>query len=353
MMTQFFSTKELSEFCAVGETTVKRWSNMGLIRHHKTVGGHRKFKLEDVLEFISKNNITVPAEKLERLTIEKKYAESLDLNSEILLVRGDLDGLTAKLLEHLLAFRKNETDALLSKAVDQGIPIAALFDKLIAPVMHRVGELWNEKKLGAGEEHIITNILTESILRIKARNEADVGLAPKTDEAFTNRTTDRPTDDVMSSDKFLSLYEKQTSVICTCPESEYHQVGLLGVSLVCQSLGFKVNYVGAAVPFKDLEHVVMETHPALVCMSFTIAKLSPATYRRYELFRKFLKKRDVRFVIGGQFLRETKSHQLSADFRAKSCSELEQYLKENFEVGKAQQNERFAAINNVNVAYAS
>ncbi len=347
MMTQFFSTKELSEFCAVGETTVKRWSNMGLIRHHKTVGGHRKFKLEDVLEFISKNNITVPAEKLERLTTEKKYAESLDLNSEILLVRGDLDGLGAKLLEHLLAFRKNETDALLSKAVDQGIPIAVIFDKLIAPVMHRVGELWSEKKLGVGEEHIITNILTEAILRIKARNEVDLGLAPKPDET----TTTRPTDDVMSSDKFLSLYEKQASVICTCPESEYHQVGLLGASLVCQSLGFKVNYVGAAVPFKDLEHVVMEMHPTLVCMSFTIAKLSPATYRRYELFRKFLKKRGVRFIIGGQFLRETKSQQLNADFRARSCSELEQYLKENFEVGKAPQNERFAAINTV--AYAS
>jgi DNA binding domain, excisionase family len=123
MMTQFFSTKELSELCAVGETTVKRWSNMGLIKHHKTVGGHRKFKLEDVLEFISKNNIEIPPAQLERLNLEKNYAESLDISSEILLVRGDVKGLANKLTELLLAFRKNEVEALLSKAVEQGISL--------------------------------------------------------------------------------------------------------------------------------------------------------------------------------------------------------------------------------------
>jgi excisionase family DNA binding protein len=341
MMTQFFSTKELSELCAVGETTVKRWSNMGLIKHHKTVGGHRKFKLEDVLEFISKNNIEIPPAQLERLNLEKNYAECLDISSEILLVRGDVKGLANKLTDLLLAFRKNEVEALLSKAVEQGISFATLFDKMIAPAMYRVGELWAAKKLGVGEEHIITNIVVESVLAVKAHYEKgllDAGRVSARDSVGINvnltmngsaHNGTRKTDDVLPMALPVS---KPAAVVCTCPESEYHEVELLGVSLVCQSLGMTVSYVGAAVPFKDLERVVEEVKPTAVCMSVTIAKVSPATYRRFEMFRKFLKKRGVRFIVGGQFIGERKSQPFEADFRAKSLEELEQYLRENFEV---------------------
>lgn len=340
MMTQFFSTKELSELCAVGETTVKRWSNMGLIKHHKTVGGHRKFKLEDVLEFISKNNIEIPPERLERLNIEKSYAEHIDLNSEILLVRGDVDALAHKLTELLLGFRKNEVEALLSKAVEHGISFATLFDKMIAPAMHRVGELWAQRKLGIGEEHIITNIVIESVLAVKTRYEKGLLHIDKTGSregvginvGLTMNAAShngRKTDDVMSP---MMPVPKPVALVCTCPESEYHEVGLLGVSLVCQSMGMEVSYVGAAVPFKDLERVVDEVRPAIVCMSVTMARVRPATYRRFELFKKFLKKRGVRFILGGQFIGERKSQPFEADFRAKSCAELEQYLRENFEI---------------------
>ncbi|MCS7012917.1 MAG: cobalamin B12-binding domain-containing protein [Chloroherpetonaceae bacterium] len=339
MTTQFFSTKELSELCAVGETTVKRWSNMGLIKHHKTVGGHRKFKLEDVLEFISKNNIEIPPDRLERLNLEKSYADYIDLNSEILLVRGDVNALAHKLTELLLGFRKNEVEALLSKAVEHGISFATLFDKMIAPAMYRVGELWAQKKLGIGEEHIITNIVIEAVLAVKTRYEKgllhpekspreglgiNVGL---TMNAVSQNG--RKTDDAMPA---MMPLAKPVALVCTCPESEYHEVGLLGVSLVCQSMGMEVSYVGAAVPFKDLERVVDEVHPAIVYMSVTTARVRPATYRRFELFRKFLKKRGVRFILGGQFTGERKSQPFEADFRAKTCTELEQYLRENFEI---------------------
>ncbi|MFN3384963.1 MAG: MerR family transcriptional regulator [Candidatus Thermochlorobacter sp.] len=348
MVTQFFSTKELSELCAVGETTVKRWSNMGLIKHHKTLGGHRKFKLEDVLEFISKNNIEIPPAQLERLNLEKNYAESIDISSEILLVRGDVESLANKLTELLLAFRKKEVEALLSKAVEQGISFATLFDKMIAAAMHRIGDLWAAKKLGVGEEHIITNIMIESVLAVKAHYEKGLLDAERfsTREAAginVNLTMNgtahgtRKTDDVLP----MALHApKPVAVICTCPESEYHEVGLLGVSLVCQSLGMDVSYVGAAVPFKDLEHVVEEVKPTIVCMSVTIAKVSATTYRRFELFKRFLKKRGVRFILGGQFIGERKSQMFKADFRARTLTELEQYLRENFEVIYKARNER-------------
>ncbi len=337
MISQFFSTRELSELCSVGETTVKRWANMGLIKYHKTIGGHRKFKLDDVLDFIDKNHIRVAPEQLERLQIQKRNAEAIDLNTEILLVRGDVDALAEKLTEHLLAFRKNEVEALLSKAIERIPSFAVIFDNMIAPAMHRIGNLWCEKKLSISDEHIITNMVVEAILRTKVRFEASLREANERQASpltllYTN--TPNQVKDVASAEVTPKKY---TAIVATCPESELHEVALLGVSLVCETMGFQVRYVGAAVPFKDLESAVEEHQPEMVCMSITNARLHMPVYRRYEQFRKFLAKHQVKFIIGGQFIGETKSHPLQADFRARSCSDLEQYIRENYDVGAASQ----------------
>lgn len=341
-MNHYFSTRELSELCGVGETTVKRWSNMGLIRHHKTVGRHRKFKLEDVLEFISKNHITIPDEQLERLKLEKQSSENLDLGTEILLVKGDTEALANRLLDSLLAYNKEEAEVLLIKAFEQNLPFAVIFDNLIAPVMHRVGDLWANKKICAAEEHIVSHILIEAIIRLKARYEAKLGEKHRYQNGVSSRLIGVAIShsgnghsaghkDAQNGDGQRRKNEPH-AVVCTCPESELHEIPLLGVALVCQSLGFQISYVGAAVPFKDLTQIIDEIEPEMVCMSFTTARLDADTYRRYEQLRKYMKRRAIRFVVGGQFLGEKKSQPIMADCRAQTCQELEQYIRENFEI---------------------
>ncbi|MFQ3598722.1 MAG: helix-turn-helix domain-containing protein [Chloroherpetonaceae bacterium] len=333
MISQFFSTRELSELCAVGETTVKRWANMGLIKYHKTIGGHRKFKLDDVLDFIEKNHIRVSSEQLERLQVQKRNADAIDLNTEILLVRGDVSALAEKLTEHLLEFKKHEVEALLSKTIERIPSFSVIFDNMIAPAMHRIGNLWCEKKLSISDEHIITNMIVEAILRTKVRFETSLREEQERNiPALTLLYTNTESNSHESASTQTNQ-KKHLAIVATCPESELHEVPLLGVSLVCEALGFQVRYVGASVPFKDLESAVEEHQPEMVCMSITNARLRAPIYRRYEQFRKFLAKHQVKFVIGGQFIGETKSHPLQADFRARSCSDLERYIRENYDVG--------------------
>lgn len=345
MISQFFSTRELSELCAVGETTVKRWANMGLIKYHKTIGGHRKFKLDDVLDFIDKNHIRVAPEQLERLQLQKRNAEAIDLNTEILLVRGDVDALAEKLTEHLLAFRKNEVEALLSKAIERIPSFAVIFDNMIAPAMHRIGNMWCEKKLSISDEHIITNMIVEAILRTKVRFETNLREAQERQASPLTVLYTNTQNNVQASSSPEVNPKKYTAIVATCPESELHEIALLGVSLVCESLGFQVRYVGASVPFKDLESAVEEHQPEMVCMSITNAHLPVPVYRRYEQFRKFLAKHQVKFVICGQFIGETKQRPLHADFRARSCSDLEQYIRENYDVGMSTQDFNSKSMN--------
>ncbi len=345
MISQFFSTRELSELCAVGETTVKRWANMGLIKYHKTIGGHRKFKLDDVLDFIDKNHIRVAPEQLERLQIQKRNADAIDLNTEILLVRGDVDALAEKLTEHLLAFKKNEVEALLSKAIERIPSFAVIFDNMIAPAMHRIGNMWCEKKLSISDEHIITNMIVEAILRTKVRFETSLREAQERHVSPLTLLYTNGQGNGQAAASAEGNPKKYTAIVATCPESELHEVALLGVSLVCETLGFQVRYVGAAVPFKDLESAVEEHQPEMVCMSITNAHLHLPVYRRYEQFRKFLAKHQVKFVIGGQFIGETKLRPLHADFRARSCSDLEQFIRENYDVGMTTQDLNSKSMN--------
>jgi len=343
-MNHYFSTRELSKLCGVGETTVKRWSNMGLIKHHKTVGQHRKFKLEDVLEFISKNHIQIPSEQIEQLKLEKQSSDNLDLGAEIILVKGDTEALAQRLYTCLCAKKKDEVEVLLIRAFEQKLSFATIFDKMIAPTMHKVGMLWQHQKICAAEEHVLSNIMIEAIMRLKARFElvqhetcGYLNGESVLDGDFGLKSTKKRSGAYASNKNHLNATHgehtsKQKVIVCASPEFEQHDIALQGVVLVCASYGFDVTYIGKAVPFKDLARYVDEILPKLVCMSFTSAKVDEAYYKSYELFRKRLTKSGARLITGGQFFGEKKSYPLKSDFRAINCQALEQFLKQNFQV---------------------
>src|SRR6478736_9497515 len=46
------STRQVAELLAVSEATVKRWADAGTLRCFRTPGGHRKFRMEDVADFL-------------------------------------------------------------------------------------------------------------------------------------------------------------------------------------------------------------------------------------------------------------------------------------------------------------
>ncbi len=347
VMNHYFSTRELSKLCGVGETTVKRWSNMGLIKHHKTVGRHRKFKLEDVLDFISKNHIQIPNEQIEQLKLEKQSSDNLDLGAEIILVKGDTDALAQRLYTSLCAKNKQEVEVLLIRAFEQKLSFATIFDKMIAPAMHKVGNLWENQKICSAEEHVISNIMVEAIMRLKTRYESlqsDISLGVDDDYGmdgeptlYRHRKRHDQTHRIKTpiNDLEQDKASKPKVVVCSCPEIEHHEIALQGVALVCASHGFEVLYVGRAVPFKDLLKFIEVSEPGLVCMSFTTAKIDEMLYKRYEQFRKKMARAKIKLIIGGQFLGEKKSLPIKSDFRAFNCVSLEQFLKQNFQVSSS------------------
>jgi excisionase family DNA binding protein len=50
--TSFLSTAEIARLLNVDASTVKRWTDSGKLQCYKTIGGHRRFSLNQVKEFI-------------------------------------------------------------------------------------------------------------------------------------------------------------------------------------------------------------------------------------------------------------------------------------------------------------
>jgi len=60
-MKKFFTTSEMAQVCGVAHTTVIRWIGEGKLKAHETPGGHRRIERGDLLDFLKRFNIPVPA----------------------------------------------------------------------------------------------------------------------------------------------------------------------------------------------------------------------------------------------------------------------------------------------------
>ncbi|MBI5595420.1 MAG: response regulator [Elusimicrobia bacterium] len=61
-----FTTFEVARICAVFHTTVINWANKGRIKVHHTPGGHRRIKVADLVDFMQRHDMPIPADLVGR-----------------------------------------------------------------------------------------------------------------------------------------------------------------------------------------------------------------------------------------------------------------------------------------------
>ena len=55
----YYSTKEISEIFGVVESIIKRWTDSGKLKCFKTLGGHRRYPADWILELAERINCKV------------------------------------------------------------------------------------------------------------------------------------------------------------------------------------------------------------------------------------------------------------------------------------------------------
>jgi MerR family transcriptional regulator, light-induced transcriptional regulator len=166
--------------------------------------------------------------------------------------------------------------------------LTEFYDKLLKPVMYRIGDLWEQEKLDVATEHASTNT---AISLIKTINER-----------ITTRTGELGT---------LAQYK---AVICT-PNGELHGLACNVIESLLLSKGFKVYNISTSIPTEYIIEYIRDLEPDIIFISITLAEnIKPAERLIQQIHLKYNNKLPV--VIGGSAFNKIDQHRNSSILNA-------------------------------------
>lgn len=99
-MKRFLTTSEMAEICGVAHTTIIRWISEGKLKAHETPGGHRRIERGDLIDFLKRFNMPVPA------SLENARFKVLVVDDEkviLSMIRKIFDGYADEIELHMAA----------------------------------------------------------------------------------------------------------------------------------------------------------------------------------------------------------------------------------------------------------
>jgi methanogenic corrinoid protein MtbC1 len=153
------------------------------------------------------------------------------------------------------------------------------YDKLLKPVMYRIGYLWQKGQLDVATEH--------------ASTKTALGLVKTINERITARTKEPS-----------SRYK---AVICT-PDGELHGLACNMIESLLLSKGFKVYNISTSIPSDYIMDYIRDLQPDIVLVSITLVEnIKSAERLIHQIHAKYNNKLPV--VIGGSAFNNMKQYQ--------------------------------------------
>lgn len=158
-----------------------------------------------------------------------------------------------------------------ARALGGGMPLASLYQHVIAPALHELGRLWERGAITVADEHLAT-ALTHRVLGA-LRPPAFV------DQAF-EATADKP------------------RAMLAAVQGEQHALGLRMVADLLEDAGYQTIYLGADVPTAALLPAIAGMAPDLLALSGTMPE--SAAMLEDVVVRVSDEHRELELLIGGQ-----------------------------------------------------
>lgn len=216
-------------------------------------------QLKKLLNFgiLVKNGYRVS--KLGKMTDEEIYLEVAkvlsDPSSEM---NDEMKGLTLCMLE----MNEEEFDDIFERQVMRKGFLKTITE-VIYPFLRYVGVLWTTNKAMVAQEHYISNLIRQKLISAIER----LALPPK----------DAP------------------SIVFFLLEGEEHEIGLLLASFMAKSMGWKIFYLGQAVPLVNIKKVIEIAEPSLIMSMF----ITPKTHKVNNFIDAVLEGNPVPYIVSG------------------------------------------------------
>ena len=260
--TKFLTTRQLSRVWFVSEATIKRWADTGQLKSSRTVGGHRRFPLAEVMRFQTERGLGAASAGA---SVATATAAS---KSE----KFEAEQAAEQFFQAVRRGHAGEATALLLEAHMVGAGLDLIFDAVVAPSLQRVGDLWYGEEMSVAEEHLATSTAMRAV----------ESLAASTRRAGA----------------------KAGAAVCCAAEEEMHTLPVLCAQAVLEGAGWDVRNLGGHTPFFALAEYVERQRPALVCVSATLQRELEHNARDYAQLSSAARACGARVVLGGEGFRD-------------------------------------------------
>lgn len=257
-----FNTNEVAKMLRVDKSTVKRWTDEGKLKCFRTPGGHRKFRADDVYNFMSQFNYGVST-----LQIMPELASDEAIIKRIV-QKKEFNVLTSVCFNAAIKGKKDEVLALFIEIYRAGLSPAEIFDFILTPSLKKVSDTFRVNKISFTEFQLAHNALSSAIIQ------------------FT--------------DSISRVSRNNKTIICVSLEQEKHDVEIKALVTLLEVEGFTVLNLGVGVAAEAVNQLIYRTKPFAVCIYSSTAANEENFIVEVEKVLRTAKENMTHVVAGGK-----------------------------------------------------
>lgn len=246
--TPIFTIKTVVQETGISPATLRAWERRyGCLSPGRSDGGYRLYSQRDIAVVrwlkhqvdagvsISRAVALLALHKEARTAGEEGATGAPPVQPALPADAPQLAGQVEALVAALLSFQEARAEAILSEAFAL-YPVEVAIEAIVAPSLVEIGERWHRGEATIVQEHFATALLRRRLTALLHAYEQP-GVGP-------------------------------LAITGSAP-SEWHDVGILLVSLMLRRHGWRVIYLGQNVPADHLLQEIRNLKPDIVCLSAT------------------------------------------------------------------------------------
>lgn len=203
-------------------------------------------------------------------------------------------------LAHLMAVCKDavlamDEEVLARTLLDASVqlPLLALLDDLVGPLMAWIGERWHDGSIRVAHEHMATAAIRSFLGRMKQIRRAGAG-APV--------------------------------IVISTPAGQDHEIGALMAATIAANEGWRDLYLGPNLPAQEIALAAMEANANAVALSIVAPGNNPSVIHEFQTLRHLLQERIPILAGGGGVVRSRLHYEMDGVYCVENLAQFRDRL---------------------------
>lgn len=203
----------------------------------------------------------------------------------------DKQEILSKIIAALMDQDREETNALVDKALANGVTPMEVLNEGLAAGLQELGVLFAEEEVFLPELLLAADITTEIMNRLQDKFESDE-----------------------------TKIEKRGTILLATVEGDVHDIGKSLVGMIMNASGYNVIDAGKDVPNKKMIELVKEYKPDIVGLSSLLSTTMPAQQEFIEMAKEAGIRDQIKVIVGGAPVSRDWANKIGADGYAEDAS---------------------------------